>query len=132
MAKELEKAQEELAALDLSFFGTLLNYRGGLNIILNNMAEDEVIKDMTTGICKRATYIMGVTNSQLLCGCKPMVGKEKEMVFGLSDLASVSLKSSFFLGHNIIIKTKSGAEHKFNSDDKKATTRFVNSAASLL
>lgn len=132
MAKELEKAQEELTALDLSYFGKLLPYRGGLNIILNNMAEDEEFKDMTTGIHKRSTYIIGLTTSQILCGCKPMIGSNKEMSFSLSDLASVTLKSSFLLGHSIIIRTRSGEETKFNSDDKKAAKRFVTSAAALV
>lgn len=132
MAKDLEKAQAELSALDLNYFGTILTYRGGLDIILNNMAEDEEIKDMTTGIYKRATYMIALTDSQVLCGCKPMVGKNKEMSFKLSDLASVTLKSSLLFGHNIIIKTKSGEEYKFNSDDKKPTARFVASASALL
>ena len=124
MPKSLEKAQAELTALDLSFFGTILTYRGGLDIILSHMEEDEAIKDMMTGIHRRATYLMAVTDKQFICGCKPMVGKSKEMVFQLADLESITLKSSFLLGHNIIVKPKQGEEVKFNSDDKKAAKRF--------
>ncbi len=124
MAKSLEKAQEELKALDLSFFGTILTYRGGLDIILSHMEEDEAIKDMMTGINRRATYIMAVTDKQFICGCKPMIGKSKELVYQLADVESITQKSPFLLGHNIIVKLKQGEEIKFNSDDKKATKRF--------
>ncbi|MCF7976194.1 MAG: PH domain-containing protein [Phycisphaerae bacterium] len=132
MAKALEQAQAELEALGLKTFGTIMTYRGGLDIILNHMDENEVIKDMTTGISSRVTYIMAVTDAQLLCGSKPMIGKEKELTYALDEIESMTLKSPFLLGHNIIVKLKNGQEIKFNSDDKKAAARFVNTASSLV
>jgi hypothetical protein len=132
MAKSLEKAQAELKALDLLYFGTLPTYRGGLDIILSHMEEDEAIKDMTAGISRRVNYIMAVTDKQFICGCKPLIGKSKELVYQLADVESITQKSPFLLGHNIIVKLKQGEEIKFNSDDKKATKRFAAAAASCV
>lgn len=132
MVKTLESAREELKELGMEYFATLNNHKGGLLIILNNMDETDKINAMTYGIHKRVQYLMCASNSKLLCGYKPMMGKEKEMTFNLEDIQSITSKSPFLLGTNIIVSLKNGDELKFNSDEKKAVLKFVEVTSKLV
>lgn len=132
MAKTLESAQKELKALDLSYYGELPQHKKHLEIVLNNLEENEEIKAMVYGIHKRMSYLICATDSQIVCGNKPLMGKQKEMQIKMDDIKSISLKSGFLSGSSIILSQKNGTELKFNSDEKKNITKFVNAASTLV
>jgi len=132
MAKSLVSAQTELKNIGIPFYGDLLNYRGGLEIILNNLEEEDEIKGMVTGIHKRSNYLICVTESKIVCAVKSLTGKQKEMIIKTDDIKSIEMKSPFLAGHNIIISLKDASQLKFNSDEKKNITRFVTAASACL
>lgn len=132
MGKSLESAQNELAAVGLEFYATLQLYRNDLNIILKNMSEDETIRAMVYGFHKRTKYLICASDSQVICGSKPLIGKDKEMIFKMDELTSITMKSNFLLGHNVVLTLKDGTVLKFNSDEKKNVSKFVEAASGLV